>query len=147
VEAAQLAAATWKKELGLDVEVKVVDVNTQDSLLTSKQLEGQVLWREGANKSDSASSVLIFFGDPKSKNMMLKDDQALIAAVQQANASLDPQQRLSALSAVYVRLQDESYKIQSGYLNVAWGVGPRIGPWQPYPLTVWPSALYTLRFK
>lgn len=146
VDGAQLAADLWKKELGLDVEVRVVEPESIDAALKAGELGGQVVWRQNKPRVETQTGIANFFGDPKSANVLHKDP-ALITAVQQAVAILEPDRNAQALRALYVRLRDETYLITSGYLNLAWGVGPRVAAWQPFALTRWPSALHTMALK
>jgi hypothetical protein len=48
------------------------------------------------------------------------------------------------VSAAYKRFRDESIEMSFGYINIPWGVGPRVLTWEPYPLAFYPTALHTI---
>jgi hypothetical protein len=60
---------------------------------------------------------------------------------------LDPEERGAVLEDVCMALREESYELSIGYVNIPWGVGPRVLTWEPYPLALYPSALHTIRFE
>jgi hypothetical protein len=51
------------------------------------------------------------------------------------------------LEDVYMALREESYELSIGYVNIPWGVGPRVLTWEPYPLALYPSALHTISLE
>jgi peptide/nickel transport system substrate-binding protein len=145
-DGAQLAAASWKKELGLDVEVRVTDSSALDTATKSGKLNGQIIWLYNKPRVDAATGVVNYYGDLKSASVYHRD-QALSESVNQAVSIVDSDKRAEALQSLFVVLRDQTFVITSGYVNVVWGVGPRIAAWHPYALTRWPSALYTLSWK
>ena len=146
VEAAQLAAEFWKKELGLDVEVRVGDEGGIKKAQYGRQLDGQIMWRDNETKIDISGTLVSQFGRPDSKNRFHEDPE-LYAAVNEAVEILDAEERTEALTKLLLRLKDESYWLTVGYVNLPWGVGPRIVAWEPYPVTDYASALHTIRLK
>jgi hypothetical protein len=60
---------------------------------------------------------------------------------------IDPSQKQATLVKTYQRLRDEGYRFSIGYVNVPWGVGPRVVEWTPQPMAFYPSALHTIRLK
>jgi hypothetical protein len=44
-------------------------------------------------------------------------------------------------------MREEANQINLGYINIPWGVGPRVVTWEPYPLAPYPSALHTVTLK
>jgi peptide/nickel transport system substrate-binding protein len=146
IESAQTAADSWKRELGLDVEVKTGDTVALDAMQKAGQFNGQIIWKPLNPRVDAQIGVSNYFGDLQNKNLIHRN-QELITATQQAIAILDPVKKLDALTKLYARLADEGYFLDIGHLNTAWGIGPRLSAWQPYNLTSFPSALYTLKFK
>ena len=61
-ESAQLTAEFWKKELGLDVEVKTGDEATLKKQAITEELHGQMLWRD--NNTTADTNFLTFYGTP-----------------------------------------------------------------------------------
>ena len=45
------------------------------------------------------------------------------------------------------RLREEAYALNIGYVNIPWGVGPRVLTWQPSPLATHATALHTITLK
>jgi len=146
-EAAQLAGEFWKKELGLDVEVKVGDQAALTKTATAtNDLHGQIFWRENDTRIDGAGNVRSFWGNP-TNNRRSHEDPELYALMDKATGVTDPVERPKALNSAYLRLLDEAYEISLGYFNIPWGVGPRIRTWEPYPLATYPWALHTITLK
>jgi peptide/nickel transport system substrate-binding protein len=146
VEAAQLAAEFWRRELGLDVEVRVGDNVGVDTRLKAGELKGQFLWRENEARVDATSTMANRYGDPEHPDRAHEDPE-LFRLVQEAFQTVDPVKRAEASAKLIPRLRDESYQLGIGYANIPWGVGPRVVSWQPYPLAVYPSALHTITLK
>jgi ABC-type transport system substrate-binding protein len=67
--------------------------------------------------------------------------------VEQAMAAIGQEEEEKIFNSTYLRLREEAYQIPIGYINVPWGVGPRIQTWEPYPLAQWASALHTITLK
>jgi len=145
-ETAQLAAEFWKRELGLDVEVRVGESSGITQRFRAGELDGQILWREDETGADALVSMTSRYSDPESLTRTHEDPE-LYGLVQRTLRIVDPDKRAEAQTKMYVRLRDESYHIGIGYTNIPWGVGPRVLTWQPYPLSSYPSALHTITLR
>ena len=148
IESAQLAAEMWRRELGIDAQVRVGE-NTalRKAARLTEDLHGQVLWVDNEARIDAAGTTFNNFGNPDRKTRK-HDDPELFALVQEVTSILNPAEREIALrERLYPRLRDEAYWMGVGYINIAWGVGPRILTWEPYPLAFYPSALWTITLK
>jgi ABC-type transport system substrate-binding protein len=147
-EAAQLGAEFWRRELGLDVEVRVGDrATTIAASNLTEDLYGQITWTDDATRIDYVGALRNKFGNPERLGRA-HDDPELYALTEKALAEFDPVGREEFLkSTLYPRLRDESYHLGIGYVNIPWGVGPRVETWEPYPLSTWPSALHTITLK
>jgi peptide/nickel transport system substrate-binding protein len=145
VEAAQLAADSWIRELGLDVEVRVGDDSGLKKLEISGGLNGQIWWRDNEARKDPLT-VLGRYGDPENPSR-LSEDPEITRLVQETVQIVDPDQRAEAYKKLFSRLRDESYELSLGYVNIPWAVGPRVQTWSPYPLSPWVSALHTITLK
>jgi ABC-type transport system substrate-binding protein len=146
VEMAQLAADFWRKELGLGVEVRVGDSVGLGEMEDAGELNGQIFWREQETRKDASGTLVSKYGDPESITRVHEDPE-LFRLVQETFGVLDLDKRPEAYAKLYPRLHDESYHLGIGYVNIPWGVGPRVLMWSPYPLSQWPSALHTLTLK
>ncbi|HEU0020807.1 MAG TPA: ABC transporter substrate-binding protein, partial [Dehalococcoidia bacterium] len=147
VEAAQLAAEFWKRELGLVVEVRVGDASALSKMARAGELNGQLLWKDNESQVDPTIVIVNRYGDPESPTR-LHDDPEIFRLVQQETFQiLDPDKRAEATKKLLLRLRDESHLLGVGYANIPWGVGPRVLTWRPYPMAGYPSALHTITLK
>jgi peptide/nickel transport system substrate-binding protein len=146
VESAQLAADMWRRELGLDVEVRVSDRTGNKERERVGEMSGQVYWRDNEARIDASSSVSGNYADLEAADR-LADDPELLRLVQETFNILDAGERAEASKKLYQRLREESYELSVGYANIPWGVGPRILTWKPYPLAPFVTALHTLTLK
>jgi len=150
VEQAQLGADMWRRELGLDVEVRVGDRTAIKKAVRDKELIGQVIWQDNETRADVTGSYTYFYGDRAITNNLqnsLHDDQQLLDLVHAAIEILDSGDRAEALKKLTLTLADESYHFNVGYVNIPWGVGPKVLTWEPYALATYPSGLHTVTLK
>jgi peptide/nickel transport system substrate-binding protein len=146
VESAQLAAEFWRKELGLDVEVRVGESAALTKASRAGDLDGQIYWAEQQTRTDATGYIFNRYADPEYKPRISTDPE-LHQLVQDTVWIVDPDKRAEASKNMYLRLRDESYYLGIGYYNVPWAVGPRVLTWQPLPLALYASALHTLTLK
>ena len=146
VESAQLAAELWRKELGLDVEVRVGESAAWSAAWKSGELNGQVYWAQQEARADARGYLYLRWGDP-GQVTRIHEDPELFTAVQEAVTVIDPDEAEEAFAKLAQRLRDESHFLGAGYLDLPWAVGPRVLEWRPYPLSLWPSALHTVVLK
>ena len=146
-ESAQLAADDWRRELGLDVEVRVGDETALKKAYTlTEDLYGHVLWRDNETRIDAARLMRSGYTNPDVKTT-LHNDPELFELTNKALTVYDSAEREKVLNSTYRRLWDESYELGIGYVNIPWAVGPRILSWEPLPLAFYPSALHTITLK
>jgi peptide/nickel transport system substrate-binding protein len=146
-EAAQLGAELWKRELGLDVEVRVGDqAALRNAATLTEDLHGQIFWRDNDTRYDATGNVRSFWGNPDN-NRRSHEDPELYALWDKTMSVTDPVELEKALNTAYMRFLDEAYEISLGYFNIPWGVGPRIATWEPYPLATYPFSLHTITLK
>jgi ABC-type transport system substrate-binding protein len=150
-ESAQLAADSWRQELGLDTEVVMGDQVklTKDTQHNPQFFDGQILWRDQDTRLDAAGILRLYnftpqLGGPQTR---LHNDPELFALVGQALASSGRAESEKIFNSTFRRLREEAYQIPIGYINIPWGVGPRIVKWEPYPLAQYSSALHTIVLK
>jgi peptide/nickel transport system substrate-binding protein len=144
VEAAQLAADIWRRELNIEVEVNVGDSTGIDSRADAGELNGQILWRENESRKDASILTNSGYGDPNNLTSRRHDDPELYSLAQETLRVLDLQEREIAYQELYRRLREESYDFGIGYVNIPWGVGPRVKEWKPAPFSLWPSQYHTI---
>jgi peptide/nickel transport system substrate-binding protein len=146
VESAQLGAEFWRRELGLDVEVNVSDSVAMDEKENAGELNGQILWRDNETRVDATSSIISGYGD-RTRGTRKHDDPELFRVVQETVTILDPDKRAEAYKQLARRLREETHYLGIGYANIPWAVASRIETWEPYPLSLFPSALHTITLK
>jgi peptide/nickel transport system substrate-binding protein len=145
-ESGQLAADMWRRELGLDVEVRLRDETDLKRARTRGDLHGEVMWTDGSGTRDRSRTFLSGYGDPDNP-ARVHNDPEIFELVKQTLAVLDPIKREEAQIELAKRLREESYESSIGYNNIPWGVGPRVLTWQPWPMAAYPSALHTITLK
>jgi ABC-type transport system substrate-binding protein len=62
VESAQLTADLWRRELGLDVEVRVGDRVGVEQRLDAGELNGQILWQDNDTRIDATRTLASNYG-------------------------------------------------------------------------------------
>ncbi len=147
VEAAQLVGDTWKRELNVDVEVRVSDSTGTKKRMAAGELDGQILWRENEARKNATIATSSGYGDPEREINKTHADPTIFSQIQGAMNVLDLEEREQAWKDVYTRLRDESYELGVGYVNIPWGVGPRVKTWEPYPFSLWISAVHTITLE
>ncbi len=145
-ESAQLAADFWRKELGLDVEVKVGDEAALKRDTLTDALHGQVLWRDNEAGQDKTAVWLSSYGSP-THGARLHQTPDLFDLTGLALGVVEPVERQRQNNILAKRGRDESYELGIGYMNIPWAVGPRVVQWQPYPLAFFPSNIHGMVLK
>lgn len=145
-ESAQLAASNWQRELALDVEVRVGDETILKQKSLTEEIHGQILWRDNEARVDGASILRSTYGDPKQGSRMHETPE-LFTLTQETLAVTGLEERQAAFNKLYLRLRDEQYEMGIGYVNIPWGVGPKVLQWRPFSQAVYPSALHTMVLK
>ena len=146
VESAQLASDMWKRELGLDVEVRASDSVGVKKMERSGELNGQILWRDNETGIDGVSTNRSSYGTPDHTSR-LHERPELFEMGEQAMAETDPTKIEEALNSWYRTLREEQYELGIGYVNIPWAVSPRVLTWEPYPLAFFPSAYHTITLE
>ena len=146
-ESAQLAADMWRKELGLDV---VVVTGDQAAINKTRNTEGgfrgETRWHDNEARRDGASIIRSSHGT-STNGSRAHEDPALYKLVDETLVVIDPAKKPEAFNKLYKVLRDEQYYIGIGYVNVPWGVGPRVAQWTPAPLASYPSGMHTIVLK
>jgi len=147
VETAQLVASMWQKELGLDdVEVRVLESQDIKARRLGGELNGQMYWEENDTRRSNLNTIAGSYGDPERKTPWHKDPELWRLAAETVQI-LDADLREEKVKKTLLRFREESYHLGIGYANTPWGVGSRVLTWQPYPLTLFPSALHTITLE
>ena len=146
-ESAELAANFWRTELGIDAEVRVGDETAlKDAANNTGSLYGQIIWRDNEARVDGVSTLRSGFATPDNEGRSHNNPE-IFGLARQGIGVIDPAQKQATLVKTYQRLRDEGYRFSIGYVNIPWGVGPRVVEWTPQPMAFYPSALHTIRLK
>jgi len=142
-ESSQLIADFWKKELGIEVEVRVGEKGGLEGAEDSGALAGQWYFRDNETRVDATGITKGTSGNP-TRISRYQDDPEVFAMIDEALAIADPEKQLPALENLYQRLRDDQNLLSIGYLNIPWAVGPRVISWESRPLSLFPNNLHAL---
>ena len=145
-ESAELAAEMWRKELGIDTEVRVGEEVAVKRQRSAGDLDGQVIWRDNETRVDATQIMGTTYGRRDYRARFHNTDE-LFTFTEDAVAVFDDALRPAALNEWYRRLYDEKYQIGVGTINIPWALGPDVADWNPYPVAFFPSSLHTLKLK
>jgi peptide/nickel transport system substrate-binding protein len=151
IEVTQIGADFWRRELGLEVEVRILNATamSRDTATTPEIFDGQVMWQDNDGRYDATGIVRLYYspygGRPEAR--IRHNLPEAYALAEQAIAALGQVEEEKILNNTYLRLREEAHIISLGYINIPWGVGPRIQTWEPYPVADYASALHTITLK
>jgi ABC-type transport system substrate-binding protein len=143
---ALLIGQAWLENLGIHSEIRIGDAATMRDRWRGRELDGQIFIRSNEARFDGGDITRSLYGNADSRTRQA-EDPAYYALVDQAEAVLDQAARGAAYNKVYLQLREGHYEIASGLLGQAWGLGPKVASWQPWPLLFKPSAIWTLKLK
>lgn len=146
-EQAQLIADMWKKNLGLEVDVVVGEAATTREKWYAGELAGHVLLRSNEARWDGGSITNALYGQWEGRAHIGGKREDTKAAAHEAMAVVDPSLRQAAFEKTFKFLFDEHYEFGSGYVNLPWGVGPRIKSWNPWPVVPYQTAMWTVELN
>ena len=145
-ESAQVAADYWKRELNLDVEVRISEEAATKGQWREGELGGQIVFYDNQARLDAAGITNFLYGR-SDHSRRLHDDPEIHKAVQDAVAVFDQATRPQVLNELYKMLWDEQIELAIGYINTPWGLGPRIDSWEPWPLALHPTGRHTITLR
>ena len=142
-EFAQLIGDMIQENLGIETQVKVGESGAIKSAEASGGLDGHLFVRPNEARRDGGSSMKNSYGDFGGKAPLAKDP-TLQDIVLEALTVRDPAAKHEAYVGMYKALREESYAFAAGYVDLPWGVGPRITSWEPWPMNSNPTAWWTI---
>ena len=142
-EFAQLIADMIHENLGIETSVMVGESGAVKAAVRSGQRDGHLFVRPNEARRDGGSSIKNAYGDFETKGPTAKDP-ALRDIVLETLAIQDADLKHDVYNKMYRTLRDEQYAFGVGYVDLPWGVGPRITSWQPWPMNSNPTAWWTL---
>ena len=154
VESARLAGDSISETLGIEVEVKQHDKSAigRARHFMPSDYKGQLYWGGndgrmsavgivGGSYSNSGIATNPAFGTYLHNNQELRDHYDRI------RSTVGRDGEHAAWNEYYKILREESYHLGLGYLNLSWGLGPRIETWEPHPLSQHATAFHTIVLK
>ena len=142
-EFAQLIGDMIQENLGIETEVKVGESGAIKSSEASGGLDGHLFLRPNEARRDGGSSMKNSYGDFDGKSPLAKDP-AIQDIVLEALTIRDLAAKHEAYVEMYKVLREESYAFGAGYVDLPWGVGPRITSWEPWPMNSNPTAWWNI---
>lgn len=146
-EQAQLIADMWRQNLGIDVDVIVGEAATVRERWFDRQLDGKVIVRANETRWDGGSITNAIYGNVEGGAHLGGRRDDLVKVAKDALAVVDPAQRQQAFNDAYKILLEEHYEFGTGYVNLPWGVGPRIAEWEPWPVVAYQTAIWTMKLN
>lgn len=146
-EQAQLIADMWRRNLGIDVDVIVGEAATVRERWFDRQLDGKVIVRANETRWDGGSITNAIYGNPEGGAHLGGRRDDLLKVAKDALAVVDPTLRQQAFNDAYKILREEHYEFGTGYVNLPWGVGPRIASWEPWPVVAYQTAIWTMQLN
>ena len=146
-EQAQLIADMWEKNLGIDVDVIVGEAATVRERWFDRQLDGKVIVRANETRWDGGSITNAIYGNVEGNAHLGGRRDDLVKVAKDALAIVDPALRQDAFNEAYKILREEHYEFGTGYVNLPWGVGPRITSWEPWPVVAYQTAIWTMKLN
>ncbi len=146
-ELAQLVADQWKQNLGIDAVVEVGETATVRNRWFNKELYGGVVIRPNEAKYDAGRSVTVYYADFEGRIHFGALREDLRDAVTKAKSEIVPEKRQDAYNEMYKQLWDAHYEPSMGHVHLPWGVSGRIATWEPWPVTPYLSAFWTITLK
>lgn len=145
-EMSLLLADMWKKNLGIEIKVEVIEGAALTNLWRQRALDGDVIVRPNEARWDGGSIVQGGYTDFQSFSRRAEDPE-LKKLADEALSIVDPAKRPEAYNKMYKALREAGYEISIGYIHLPWGVSSRIATWEPWALTPNPTALWTITLK
>lgn len=142
-EFAQLIADMIQDNLGIETSVIVGESGAVKAAVRSGQRDGHLFVRPNEARRDGGSSMKNSYGDFEAKGPTAKAP-ALRDIVLETLAIREPELKHEAYKKMYLALREEQYAFGVGYVDLPWGVGPRVVTWEPWPMNSNPTAWWTI---
>ena len=145
VEVSELICNMWTQNLGINCEVNVGEEVSMKKIQYAGEIAGQYLVRTNENTFDGGRRML---GRYSADGYIAKDPDLADNIIKPALATIGTQEeRHQAYNKALKAVFDKHYDFSPGYLNQPYGVSARVDTWDPWPLSPYPSALWTMTFK
>ncbi len=145
VEVSELICSMWETNLGIDCEVNVGEEVSMKKVQYAGEIAGQYLVRTNENTFDGGRRMNGRYSADGyiAQDVELQQNYIIPALAKVGSMEERHEAYHTALKAVF----DKHYDFSPGYLNQPYGVSGRVASWDPWPLSPYPSALWTVTFK
>ena len=162
---AEVFGATWSNDLDLDVTVRTGDATSVRQQWNERKLPGSVLVRTNETRWNGLSITRGMYtyaagakawricdpvwtsdahpdGDPVCRRLNDLVTEKLVNEV-----TVDAWE--TNFPEVYSELREENHAFSPFFVNLPWGMGPRIKPgsWEPWPVVTYNTAMWTIEFN
>lgn len=162
---AEVFGQTWRNDLGLDVTVRAGDATSVRQQWNERKLPGSVLVRTNETRWNGLSITRGMYtyaagakpwricdpewtsdahpdGDPVCRRLDGLVTEKLVNEVTVEAWEVN-------FPEVYGQLREENHAFSPFFVNLPWGMGPRIKPgsWQPWPVVTYNTAMWTIEFN
>ena len=145
VEMAELVCSMWKKELGFECKVNVGEEVSIKEKQYDGTIPGQYLVRSNEHDYDVGSKYKGRFASVEGGGYISYDSH-LHTVIDEGLAVVDPAMKADAYNKMHNAVHGKHYDFAPGYLNAPYGVAEHITAWEPWPIKVHPTALWTIEF-
>jgi peptide/nickel transport system substrate-binding protein len=143
VELSELLCNMWETNLGINCEVNVTEEVSHKNKQYAGELPGEYVVRTNENTFDGGRRLLGRYGPD---GYIAKDAEMTENDILPALATVGTQQeRHEAYHTALKTIFDKHYDFSPGYLNQPYGVSARVASWEPWPLSPYPSALWSIQ--
>mgnify|MGYP001156919328 FL=1 len=145
VEVSTLVCQMWNKELGINCEVNVGEEVSMKKVQYAGEIAGEYLVRTNENTFDGGRRMN---GRYAKEDGYIGYEENISKLIRHANSLIGTQaERHEAYHDALKAIHDLHYDFSPGYLNQPYGIGSRIVSWDPWPLSPYPSALWTVNVQ
>jgi len=162
---AEVFAQAWNNDLGLDVTVRAGDATSVRQQWNERKLPGSVLVRTNETRWNGLSITRGMYtyaagakpwricdpewtsdahpdGDPVCQGLNDIVTEKLVNEV-----TIDAWE--TNFPEVYTALREENHAFSPFFVNLPWGMGPKIKPgsWKPWPVVTYNTAMWTIEFN
>jgi ABC-type transport system substrate-binding protein len=162
---AEVFSTTWNNDLGLETKVRTGDATSVRQQWNERKLPGSVLVRTNETRWNGLSITRGMYTYAAGAKAWRTCDPEWTS---DAHPNGDPVcQRLGDLvteklvnevtvdawetnfPVVYSELREENHAFSPFFVNLPWGMGPRIKPgsWKPWPVVTYNTAMWTIEFN
>ena len=147
-DAAQFVVEVWQEELGIDAVLRVSEEAAVKKLTRlTEDAYGQVLFRDNETRLDGSSMLNGGYGRSPDRPDRSSRDADVVALAKEIRVIVEPTERARRVAEFYLRARDESNELMMGYVNIPWGIGPRVLTWEPYPLAFYVNSIHTITLQ